>query len=433
MKFKYKMMLGIILLLLTFSIYICFNYNEVMQKIKQVINNESLVFTMEDLSVNFLTGDIISYNGSDYVKEFSITNNSDEDIYYNIGLLNVVNSTISGVNYELTSTNDGRNISKRAFPKEDKELVSKAVIGPGVTQRYTLTVTGKLENNSLLEAKIYVSSAGAEENVNEFAKSILKNNEVKDYITVPGKEISTTNEGLIKDTDDYGDTYYFRGNVDNNYVEFANYKWRIVRITGDGNVKLVLDEDISNLIDSYNDNIPDEDGKIEDMVLFNNSSAKDVLISWYDSNLMLYDDKIVDMKVCGNSETMESDNNLKYYVAYDRIYNLEEPSFKISGTCNNSKISLLTVDEVIFAGAYKNKENKDYYLYNSDYVNNFYTVTPYYLNDITSNTSMFIVSNLGKLSYSIASNEASLRPVIVVNENVKVSGNGTSDNPYVLN
>ena len=202
MKFKYKMMLGIILLLLTFSIYICFNYNAVMQKIKQVINNESLVFTMEDLSVNFLTGDMISYNGSDYVKEFSITNNSDEDIYYNIGLLNVVNSTISGVNYELTSTNDGRNISKRAFPMEDKELVSKAVIGPGVTQRYTLTVTGKLENNSLLEAKIYVSSDGAEENVNEFTKLILKNNEVKDYITVPGKEISTTNEGLIKDTDD---------------------------------------------------------------------------------------------------------------------------------------------------------------------------------------------------------------------------------------
>ena len=187
------------------------------------------------------------------------------------------------------------------------------------------------------------------------------------------------------------------------------------------------------MIDSYNDNIPDGDGKIEDMVLFNNSSAKDVLVSWYDSNLMLYDDKIVDMKVCGNSETMESDNNLKYYAAYDRIYNLEEPSFKISGTCNNSKISLLTVDEVIFAGAYKNKENKDYYLYNSDYVNNFYTITPYYLNDITSNTSMFIVRNLGKLSYSIASNEASLRPVIVVNENVKVSGNGTSDNPYVLN
>ncbi len=40
--------------------------------------------------------------------------------------------------------------------------------------------------------------------------------------------------------DDYGTSYYFRGAVTNNYVEFANKCWRIVRVTGDGSIKLTL-------------------------------------------------------------------------------------------------------------------------------------------------------------------------------------------------
>ena len=53
-----------------------------------------------------------------------------------------------------------------------------------------------------------------------------------------------TTEALLASTDDdYGTTYYFRGAVKNNYVQFANKCWRIVRITGDGSVKLVLHND----------------------------------------------------------------------------------------------------------------------------------------------------------------------------------------------
>ena len=41
-------------------------------------------------------------------------------------------------------------------------------------------------------------------------------------------------------------SYYYRGNVTNNYVEFANKCWRIVRVTGDGSIKLVLHNDNVN-------------------------------------------------------------------------------------------------------------------------------------------------------------------------------------------
>ena len=59
-------------------------------------------------------------------------------------------------------------------------------------------------------------------------------------MTVPGQAISTTDEGLRETIDDYGTSYYYRGAVEDNYVVFARKCWRIVRITGDGSIKLVL-------------------------------------------------------------------------------------------------------------------------------------------------------------------------------------------------
>ena len=59
-------------------------------------------------------------------------------------------------------------------------------------------------------------------------------------MTVPGREVATANEGLRRAVDDYGMSYYYRGAVENNYVVFAKMCWRIVRIDGQGNIKLVL-------------------------------------------------------------------------------------------------------------------------------------------------------------------------------------------------
>ena len=59
--------------------------------------------------------------------------------------------------------------------------------------------------------------------------------------TTPGSAVSTSSEAVLASTeDDYGTSYYFRGAVTNNFVEYANMCWRIVRVTGDGSIKLVL-------------------------------------------------------------------------------------------------------------------------------------------------------------------------------------------------
>ena len=41
--------------------------------------------------------------------------------------------------------------------------------------------------------------------------------------------------------DAYGTSYYYRGNVTNNYVKFADKYWRIIRINGDGTVRVIYD------------------------------------------------------------------------------------------------------------------------------------------------------------------------------------------------
>ena len=56
---------------------------------------------------------------------------------------------------------------------------------------------------------------------------------------------SFTNEyesSLVVEQDGLGTSYYFRGNVEDNYVTFADMCWRIVRINGDGTTKLILED-----------------------------------------------------------------------------------------------------------------------------------------------------------------------------------------------
>ena len=77
------------------------------------------------------------------------------------------------------------------------------------------------------------------------------------WINSPELTFETISEEVLASTeDDYGTSYYFRGAVKNNYVEFANKCWRIVRVTGDGSIKLVLHNDntgdVSNPCSSSN-------------------------------------------------------------------------------------------------------------------------------------------------------------------------------------
>lgn len=75
-------------------------------------------------------------------------------------------------------------------------------------------------------------------------EAILADNGGVNYISLKEDPnfttIAYTNEGVFSTEDDYGTSYYFRGAVDNNWVYFANFYWRIIRINGNGSVRLIF-------------------------------------------------------------------------------------------------------------------------------------------------------------------------------------------------
>ena len=48
-------------------------------------------------------------------------------------------------------------------------------------------------------------------------------------------------KGIYETQDDDGTSYYYRGSVENNYVKFAGYYWRIIRINGNGSIRMIYD------------------------------------------------------------------------------------------------------------------------------------------------------------------------------------------------
>ncbi len=54
-----------------------------------------------------------------------------------------------------------------------------------------------------------------------------------------GGNCTSTDKGVYETVDDYGKSYVFRGTVDNNWVHFADMYWRIIRINGNGTIRLI--------------------------------------------------------------------------------------------------------------------------------------------------------------------------------------------------
>lgn len=372
----------------------------------KVILDETQVVVNDELSINYLDGQNIITNGE---YRFSVTNNGNNDVYYRISI-NDITGYDENLTYTLTSNDTNIKIEKKALDVDNPVIANNILIPALETKNFILTVNGNTNTSfSLNVEKI--------EDVEEyFYMTILNNNELKKPTTVVGEEISSTNEGLIEDKDDDGATYYFRGAVDNNYVSFANLMWRIVRINGDGTVRLVLNETIDTL-STYN----------TEETSFKETALYDSLETFYENNLSYYEKNIANSKFC--SETSITDNK---YNAYTRIITNEIPTFNCLGTSFISRIGTLTVDEIVYAGALYDEENTNYYLYNSEIDNLWWTSSLARKDD--SSIYPFLVSPNGSLTESVASTlYRGVRPVINLSRNTKVSGTGTLTDPYTVN
>ena len=285
-------------------------------------------------------------------------------------------------------------------------------INSNETINYTMNFTSSSKEN--YSGTIKIGLRANEEN--SFADMILSNNNISSTSLTSFGEAATLDEGLLESKDDLGVTYYFRGAVTNNNVSFAGYNWKIVKINGDGSVKLVLDGIIEELSNYY-----DESSS------FNESAILDVLESWYDTNLVDYSSYIAYYKFC-NDTVLEANGTT--YMAYNRIVTNKIPTFVCLGYSENGKIGLLTADEVVMAGG-STDSNNSYYLYNSSIETNYYTMTNARIDG--SLYYPFIVNIEGGLEYDTNGTLVrGVRPVINIIKTAKVSGSGTVDDPYQI-
>ena len=194
-------------------------------------------------------------------KTITVTGNNttDAEMYYKLTLVIDSNTfkTDDPLQYELVSTNTSTNgeiipnISKKDVTGTSIELGSGHFVkANNAIHTYELKIyypkkatSQNANQGAAFSAHVEITSVKAP-TANTLAKAILAKNEIKAPITTPGAAISTADEALLASAeDDYGTSYYFRGAVTNNYVEFANKCWRIVRVGGDGSVKLILHND----------------------------------------------------------------------------------------------------------------------------------------------------------------------------------------------
>ena len=346
--------------------------------------------------------------------------------------------------------------------------------------------------NKNWEGKIVVVGVAANEPAT-LRETILANNEVKTPITAPGKEVSTASEALLASTpDDYGTSYYFRGAVKNNYVEFANKCWRIVRVGGDGSVKLILHNDNtakaanpcaaannsasaafarysdttykSAFNSSYNDNayVGFKFGTVGSSTYeathanTNKSTILTNLETWYTNNLAAYE-SLIDDNVWCNDKTNVTDTtynpwnmsnvnglgygtNKTYYGATQRLVSKSNsaggtgPSLKCNGELSkiNSKVGLITADELAFAGYAKGLQNTTTYLQENATDTWWWSLSPSdFVGSLASVWSVY--GSDGSLINYVVGNTRGLRPSISLKSTTNVTGDGTSEDPYIIN
>ena len=230
-------------------------------------------------------------------------------------------------------------------------------------------------------------------------------------------------------------TYYFRGNVENNYVSFAGQTWRVVRINEDGTIRMIMVNGINNNA-TYAFNSSKNN---KTYMYYSNSNASIQLKSWYNANITDkgYSDSVATGDYFCEQAKVATDSYKNVSItnsgASMTVYSSYIPNFKCSTDGNgkgliNSNIGLITYDEAVYAGGFGTKANANYFLYKVSC--EYFTMSPSGFDG--SSASLWSIAASGTLSNRSVSGTGHIRPVLNLKIDTIVTGSGTSSDPYVV-
>ena len=350
-----------------------------------------------------------------------------------------------------------------------------------------------LSDNTLQEEKVNMFNYASNRN---YINSSFQQSNDPEYIT----------NGLYSAEDEDGTSYYFIGNVNNNYVQFGEYSsdyyvykninnsyfqtlescvtagteeqlcipmklaskgdkmyWRIIRVNGDGSLRLIYNgtsanptnSDLSNsfAVGQSPYNLDYNDPKYTGYTYDNGTDSfiKKEVDTWYKNVLgnTEYDSKVVGERFCSDTSGYKPASEygfrgmdgMNIFASYDRLGQSEtgyqkenSPSLKCPSTTESYggsyrlKAGLITADELVLAGESLMVVSDSYLNIGSSNIP-YWSMTPCVVMEEVS----FVFYEKNSITFQYYGNTYFIRPVI----NVKVDngftlGDGTASNPYVI-
>ena len=366
--------------------------------------------------------------------------------------------------------------SIQAYDDTDVGATDCAMMGENYCGMHEATYGAPTSCNDVINQYVFVYSINSSN-----AIKVDGCNGEKPYTIVKRESSLTSAE------DDYGTSYFYRGDVESNYVNFAGMCWRLTRIAGDGSMKLILqDKNVECDNISYTGDYSYETGNFglstytgyngfEDTTVniinylnptvnadksmataFKNfqTTLKNTISNKYGKNInqMLksgdwcietdayneYDpNKEILSEINKNGHKILNVNLI--YEAYGRI--TSEPTIttlKCNGT--NMKdwgdtektpmyVGTLTVDEILHIGVPTSYDGMNMPKTFLDGEQWWYTLSPA---TYEYGEKIFAYQGNPTLSVQIANGNGSFRPAINLLNNVNMTGSGTIDEPYVI-
>lgn len=259
-------------------------------------------------------------------------------------------------------------------------------------------------------------------------------------------------KGIFKFVENGKTYYYFRGDVDNNYVKFGknadgmDMYWRILRTNSDDTLRLLY----YGTTPEYDDKSigtakwHTKTGYITD-AKYSTSEVKALVDKWYEENIVNtgYDSYVAEeLFVSDNSvQTIKDDDyfgaNIRVRYNYFITDNAKPSLDEIDGAENLMlKVGIISADEALLAGANvvaTNNESKPFIaskkVYWTSSPDHYYSPSP----NKDNGTVYFIAASSSLVGINVDT-VRSVVPVINLNKDAlkNVTGDGTKDNPYTI-